>query len=87
MPQTWTVSHNIFVKIKDSGIGISKDDINRLFNDFTQVENVMQKQHKGTGLGLSLSKKMANILDGDVKIESEGAGLGTTSIFSIAIAK
>ncbi|MFA6192581.1 MAG: ATP-binding protein [Sulfurimonas sp.] len=75
----------IFVSVKDSGIGISKEDMKQLFNDFTQVENVMQKQHKGTGLGLSLSKKMANILGGDVELLSEGIGHGTTSLFSIKI--
>jgi len=57
--------------------------LDRLFTDFTQVENVMQKTHKGTGLGLSLSKKMAKILGGDVILKSEGSGLGTESIFSI----
>ena len=75
----------IFVRVKDSGIGISQESMNQLFNDFTQVENVMQKQHKGTGLGLSLSKKMANILDGDIILQSEGLGFGTTSTFSIKI--
>lgn len=77
--------NSIFVKVKDSGIGISQESMKQLFNDFTQVENVMQKQHKGTGLGLSLSKKMANILGGDVILESEGLGYGTTSTFSIKI--
>ncbi len=75
----------IFVQVKDSGIGISKNDIKRLFSDFTQVENVMQKEHKGTGLGLSLSKKLANILKGDIKLESEGIGHGTTALFYIPI--
>ncbi len=78
-------ANTLFVSVKDSGIGISKDDMKQLFNDFTQVENVMQKQHKGTGLGLSLSKKMANILGGDVELLSEGVGYGTTSLFSIKI--
>ncbi|MCK4737875.1 MAG: hypothetical protein KAT10_04875, partial [Sulfurimonas sp.] len=64
-------------------IGISKDDLSHLFNDFTQVENVMQKSHKGTGLGLSLSRKMARILGGDIILESKGVGHGTTSIFSL----
>lgn len=77
-------ANNIIVKVQDSGIGIAEDDIKRLFNDFTQVENVMQKKHKGTGLGLSLSKKMANILNGDVILKSDGIGFGTTSMFSIA---
>lgn len=73
----------IYVKVKDNGIGISKEDIKSLFNDFTQLENVMQKTHKGTGLGLSLSKKMAKILNGEIELDSDGAGFGTTVIFSI----
>ncbi|MDQ1245622.1 MAG: Histidine kinase [Campylobacterota bacterium] len=76
---------NIYISVKDSGIGISKDDIKHLFNDFTQLENVMQKSHKGTGLGLSLSKKMANILGGDIILESDGIGHGTICIFSLQI--
>jgi len=83
---TYTCNNgNIILKVKDSGIGISDEDIKLLFNDFTQVENVMQKKHKGTGLGLSLSKKMAEILQGTVTLESEGLGLGSTAIFQIKI--
>lgn len=78
-------ANTIFVSVKDSGIGISNEEMKQLFNDFTQVENVMQKQHKGTGLGLSLSKKMAHILGGDVTLSSEGIGHGTASLFSIKI--
>ena len=74
---------NLYVSIKDSGIGIAKDDIKQLFNDFTQLENVMHKKHKGTGLGLSLSKKMAEILGGNIYLESDGVGYGTKSIFSL----
>ena len=73
--------NNLFVSVKDTGIGIAQDDIKQLFNDFTQVENVMQKKHKGTGLGLSLSRKMANILGGDIELTSDGVGFGTQSLF------
>ena len=73
----------LFVSIEDTGIGILPEDIQLLFNDFTQLENIMHKQHKGTGLGLALSKKMANILDGDIKIQSDGLKKGTKSIFFI----
>ncbi len=76
---------NIYVNITDSGIGIAKDDLRNLFNDFTQVENIMQKSHKGTGLGLSLSKKMAMILGGDVTLESKGVGYGSKSQFWLKI--
>ncbi|MDQ1267391.1 MAG: Histidine kinase [Campylobacterota bacterium] len=78
-------NENVYVKVKDSGIGISEDDMKHLFNDFTQLENVMQKSHRGTGLGLSLSKKMANILGGDVTLKSDGIGHGTISLFSLQI--
>lgn len=71
----------LLFKVTDSGIGIAKENIDQLFNDFTQVENVMQKQHKGTGLGLSLSKKLSHILGGDVTLRSEGIGHGTSSSF------
>jgi signal transduction histidine kinase/HAMP domain-containing protein len=64
------------ISIRDTGIGIEEKYLNTLFNDFTQVENIMQKKHKGTGLGLSLSKKMAHLLGGDIKITSEGLGEG-----------
>jgi len=81
----FTEDKHIFVTVKDSGIGISKEDIKLLFHDFTQVENIMQKKHKGTGLGLSLSKKIANLLNGDITIESQGSEHGTLAIFSIKI--
>ncbi len=74
-------AQNLYVKVSDSGIGISQEDIERLFSDFTQVESVMQKKHKGTGLGLSLSKKMAHILGGDVTLKSQGVGEGSSSFF------
>lgn len=83
--ELYNENENLHVKVKDSGIGISEDDMKNLFNDFTQLENVMQKSHKGTGLGLSLSKKMANILGGDVTLKSDGIGHGTISIFSLQI--
>lgn len=71
-------AERLFIEIKDSGIGIEKENIKLLFNDFTQVENIMQKKHKGTGIGLSLSKKMAQLLGGDITIESEGLNQGAT---------
>ena len=73
-------------EVVDTGIGIGEENLHKLFNDFTQVENVMQKKHKGTGLGLSLSKKMAQLLGGDVELHSDGEGKGTKAIFRIKVA-
>jgi len=75
--------NNVIFAVKDSGIGLSADDISKLFTDFTQIENPLQKKYKGTGLGLSLCKKLAIHLDGDVMIESEGIGKGSTAILTI----
>ena len=83
---TITLHENaIKIVVQDTGIGLSQESISMLFNDFTQVENVMQKQHKGTGLGLSLSKKLANILEGDLILESEGEHKGVRSIFTFKL--
>ncbi len=75
--------NKLFIEIKDSGVGIAKEDLTKLFSEFTQLENVMQKEHKGTGLGLVLSKKMANLLGGDVWLHSDGVGKGVVSVVSI----
>ncbi|MDD2790377.1 MAG: ATP-binding protein [Sulfurimonas sp.] len=73
----------IYVNVQDDGIGISEEDIELLFHDFTQLKNTMQKSYQGTGLGLSLSKKMAKILHGDIELFSEGIGFGTRVIFKL----
>ena len=85
--EVYNDAKKLFVQITDTGIGIEKENIKQLFNDFSQVQNVMQKTHKGTGLGLSLSKKMANILGGDVTLSSEGLNKGSVSLFSIQLRK
>ncbi len=76
-----------FVKIivKDTGIGIPQDSISRIFNDFEQVENPLQKKYKGTGLGLALVKRLIKLLNGKVEVKSEGIGKGTTFIVYVPI--
>jgi len=83
----WIEQQNrkLSLHIKDSGIGIAKNNLEKLFSEFTQVENVMQKKHKGTGLGLSLSKKLAHLLGGDIVLKSEGLEKGSEAIFSLPL--
>ena len=68
--------------VSDTGIGIAKSDQERIFQDFVQVDGPLQRRIKGTGLGLPLSKKLAQLLRGDVSVES-APGLGST--FSLDI--
>ncbi|HPG59583.1 MAG TPA: histidine kinase N-terminal 7TM domain-containing protein, partial [Candidatus Wallbacteria bacterium] len=58
-------------KIGDTGIGIAKDEISRLFVPFTQAEGAASKKYGGTGLGLSISKEIAAMMSGDISVESE----------------
>jgi signal transduction histidine kinase/CheY-like chemotaxis protein len=72
----------IVFSVADSGIGIAAENHRRIFDEFTQVENPLQKSVKGTGLGLPLSQKLAGLLGGTIDIAS---GLGKGSTFSLAI--
>ena len=71
----------IYLLIKDTGIGISNEDHKKLFSEFSQLDNAIQKEHKGSGLGLSISRKMAKLLGGDVVLSSQGEGKGSEALF------
>jgi signal transduction histidine kinase/CheY-like chemotaxis protein len=68
--------------VADTGIGIPTEDQERIFQEFTQVDNAIQRRVLGTGLGLPLSKKLAELLGGTVSLESRP---GTGSVFSVHI--
>lgn len=68
--------------VSDTGIGIAPEDQARIFEEFGQVENALQKKVKGTGLGLSLSKRLAELLGGRVSVRSE-VHVGSTFYLSI----
>ena len=72
----------IIVKVSDSGIGISQENIERLAKPFEQVVDHSTKHKEGTGLGLALSKSLIELHGGNFKIESQ-LGQGTTVIFSL----
>lgn len=69
--------------IEDTGIGINKDQFDRLFKPFSQLSQVATNAAKGTGLGLAISQQLASLLGGSISVQSE-AGKGST--FSVALA-
>jgi len=72
----------IALRVADSGIGISPENIPRAFEPFGQVPNDADKMNEGTGLGLPLSKKLMELHDGVLSIESEqGTGTVVTATF------
>ena len=68
-------------EITDNGIGISKEHQNGIFDVFTQVDESMTRKHDGAGLGLSMSKRIIEMMDGKIWVESE-LGKGSKFIFT-----
>ncbi len=71
-----SVDGGISVRIEDTGIGIAEKDIGKIFEPFVQVEAAYSRGYEGTGLGLPLAKKIMELHNGALDIESE-IGLGT----------
>ncbi|MDQ2669767.1 MAG: ATP-binding protein [Gemmatimonadota bacterium] len=63
--------------VKDSGIGMSADQIGRLFQPFTQADASTTRKYGGTGLGLTISRRFSQLMGGDITVESR-PGEGTT---------
>jgi signal transduction histidine kinase len=70
------------VHVSDTGIGIGREHLSKLFQPFSQVDGSATRKYNGTGLGLAISKKFCQMMGGDITVESE---LGRGSRFSIRL--
>ncbi|MDR0424020.1 MAG: bacteriohemerythrin [Clostridiales Family XIII bacterium] len=74
----------IKIEVSDTGIGISEDQLPRLFTSFEQAENTTSRKFGGTGLGLAISKRIVGLMGGEIGVKSK-RGKGTTFAFAISL--
>ena len=73
------------VRVADTGIGVSLDKQDKLFQSFSQVDGSRMRQYGGTGLGLTISQKLVEAMGGTVNFYSMGDGLGSTVTFTVPL--
>ncbi len=73
------------ISVRDTGIGIAADDLQRIFNTFEQVESSAARQFDGTGLGLALSRRLVELHGGRIWAESGGPDQGSRFIFTLPV--
>ena len=75
----------VHFSVSDTGIGIKKEDEDRIFAPFEQADGSSSRRYEGTGLGLPLTRKLVELHGGRMWVESEGKGTGSTFSFMIPV--
>jgi len=79
-------SHEILFSIRDNGVGVSAEDLRKLFSPFAQADSSNTRKFGGTGLGLAISKSIVEMMQGAITIESV-EGKGTAITFTVVLEK
>ena len=77
-------SSTVHVEVRDTGIGITQEQISKLFSPFEQAENNISRRFGGTGLGLAISKSIVELMGGSIGVDSE-AGQGSRFWFTVKL--
>ncbi|TLX74054.1 response regulator [Labilibacter sediminis] len=82
LEDSYNGNKNLIVSVADSGIGIEENQLESIFDDFKQREQLDSRSYEGTGLGLSISKRLTALMGGTIKVESV---VGEGSIFTVYV--
>ena len=63
--------NSLIIRVDDTGIGMTEDEISQLFKEFVRIKNEKTKKILGSGLGLSIVRKISDIYNGEISVESE----------------
>ena len=74
----------LFITVRDTGIGMSKEHVSRLFQPFVQADPSITQQYGGTGLGLTITRRLCQLLGGDINVKST-LGEGSTFVMHVPV--
>ena len=77
---------NFYCEVTDTGIGISKENVDILFDEFTMADQTHSRAYEGTGLGLAICKRLINLMGGDINVDSE-LDKGSKFAFNLLLTK
>ncbi len=75
-------SHDVYIAVADTGIGIAEDELEQVFAPFYQAQSFLNRPHGGTGLGLTLSRRLAALMGGEISAQSR---VGVGSCFTVRL--
>ena len=75
----------VWIAVQDTGVGISRDEVGRIWDPFYQVESTLRRRHGGSGLGLTIVRRLVELHGGVVRAESDGPDKGSRFTFTVPV--